>query len=228
MILKLTSKYILTFLALTFVMHELHEIVHTTVGRIICGCWGKRDFNFWSICESCTTEKSYSLLATFAGPVFTFAMIWIGAFLLSSKNSIQKKALGFSLVFANLPFGRILTASLGGGDEVYALNKLLDNHTLAWFLGLMFIILILIVPLYKCFKIIENKKKVLWFLMFFILPTVIDLFVILGPLNFLLKKGVLSNYWILGSPTLVTLWTILVTLVYLFTYKNIYRIYKQI
>lgn len=33
--LKLTLKYVLTFLALTFMMHEAHEIVHTAVGRLI-------------------------------------------------------------------------------------------------------------------------------------------------------------------------------------------------
>lgn len=35
---KLTGKFIIAFLALTFVMLELHEIVHTSVGRIVCGC----------------------------------------------------------------------------------------------------------------------------------------------------------------------------------------------
>ena len=49
---KITGKFIIAFLALTFVLLELHEIVHTGVGRIICGCWGLRDFNAWEICET--------------------------------------------------------------------------------------------------------------------------------------------------------------------------------
>ena len=49
--LKLTSQFVLTFLALTFLMHEAHEIVHTSIGRLICGCWGMRDINVWELCK---------------------------------------------------------------------------------------------------------------------------------------------------------------------------------
>ena len=60
--LKLTPKFILTFLALTFVMHEAHEIVHTTIGRLICGCWGQRDFNVWGLCGDCSEQNPYSII----------------------------------------------------------------------------------------------------------------------------------------------------------------------
>ena len=46
---KLTTGFIVAFIALRFVLHEAHELVHTGVGRIICGCWGQRDFNVWDI-----------------------------------------------------------------------------------------------------------------------------------------------------------------------------------
>lgn len=223
---RITVKFIIAFLALTFVMHEAHEIVHTSVGRLICGEWGLRDFNVWGLCEGCSEQHPIAIIATFAGPIFTFIMMWIGAILLK-KDSLQQKSLGFALVFANLPFARILTAAFGGGDEVYGLNILLDNHSLAWTIGLSAIVLITIIPLYRAYSILKNKRSVLWFLGFFILPTFIDLLLVLGLMNNLLAGGVLSDYWILGSPIIVTVWTVFVTLIFLLTKNHIYSLGEQ-
>jgi hypothetical protein len=133
---KLTTGFIVAFIALRFVLHEAHELVHTVVGRIICGCWGQRDFNVWDICEGCIEQHPIALLATFAGPLFTFAMIWAGVYFLKEKNTNQQKSLGFALIFANNPFARIFTAAMGKGDEVSGLNKMLHNHPLSWVFGL--------------------------------------------------------------------------------------------
>lgn len=225
--LKLTPKFILTFLALTFVMHEAHEIVHTSIGRLICGCWGQRDFNIWGLCEGCFEQKPYSIISTFAGPIFTFIMIWIGTILISKTKTDNQKALGFSLIFANMPFARILTASMGGGDEVFGLNELLKNPYLAWTIGLIFILAISFFPLFKAFKIIENKRRIGWFLLFFLTPTFIDLLIVLGVMNTLLDRGLLNDYWVLGSPILVTVWTTIVTLTYFLTRKNIYELTEK-
>lgn len=225
--LKITPAYALTFLALTFVLHEAHEIVHTTVGRLICGCWGQRDFNTWGICEGCSEQSNIAVLATFAGPVFTFMMIWIGTSLISRNKSDRQKALGFSLIFANLPFARVLTSSFGGGDEVWGLTSVLNNHALAWATGLLLILLIITVPLWRAYRLIENSRKAGWFLLFLLLPTVIDLLVVLGLMNTMLNKGILNDYWILGSPVLVTVWTVLVTGAYLLSSRNIYQLTKK-
>jgi hypothetical protein len=224
MTLKLTPQFVLTFLALTFVMHEAHELVHTSVGRLICGCWGKRDFNVWDLCGDCSDQKPISVIATFVGPVFTFIMIWIGTFLIGQDKTIKQKAFGFSLIFANMPFARILTACTGGGDEVWGLNKILKNHPLAWTIGLLIILAITIWPLWKSYQVIGNKRKIGWFLLFFLAPLFIDLLLVLGVMNTLLEKGVLSTYWIVGSPILVTVWTALVTAVFLLTRDNVYKL----
>jgi len=221
---KLNYKFIVSFIALTFVMHEAHEIVHTTIGRMICGCWGQRDFNVWGLCEGCIEKKPIALIATFAGPVFTFIMIWIGASLLKRTNTKEQHSFGFALVFANMPFARILTASLGGGDEVSALNQLLNNHSLAWVIGLSCILLIVGYPLYKAFVTIGNKRRIGFYLLFLLTPIVIDMLVVLGLLNRLLENGVLANYWILGSPVLVTVWTIFVVIFFILTRKYIYTL----
>lgn len=220
---KLNSKFIVSFLALLFLMHETHEIVHTTLGRMLCGAWGERDFNVWGLADGCNTGDVVSMLPTYFGPIFTFVMIWIGTFLLREDNSIQKKSLGFALIFSNMPFARILTAAFGSGDEIYATSVLIGNHTLAWSIGLNSIVLILAFPLYKAFVTIR-KNRWGWFLLFFLAPLFIDVLVVLGGMNTLLQYGVLDTYWILGSPILVTLWTLLVILVFIFMRKYIYTL----
>jgi hypothetical protein len=221
---KLSVAYVLTFLSLTFVMHEAHEIVHTSVGRLLCGCWGQRDFNVWTLCEGCAERNSWYTLATFAGPAFTFCMMGIGAILVGKNKSNNLRAIGFSLIFANMPLARILTASLGGGDEVWALNQLLKNYPMAWCLGLGIILVISFLPLQKAYTSIENKRRIGWFLGFLIVPILADVLIVLGILNTLLDKEVLSSYWILGSPIIVSVWTILVSSIFLFTWKNLFRL----
>ncbi|MCA6361556.1 MAG: hypothetical protein IM638_00830 [Bacteroidetes bacterium] len=219
---KLTFQYVLTFLALTFMMHEAHEIVHTSVGRLICGCWGQRDFNVWGLCDSCETNP-YGIFSTIAGPVFTFVMIWFGSFLLDNNNQNQK-ALGFSLIFANMPFGRILNPIFGGGDEVVVADTFIDNWDLSRIIVLILIILIVAFPLIKAYRLIENRHKIGWFLMFLLLPFIFDILIVLLGMNTLLAMGVLSKNWIFGSPVLVTVWTITVTLIFVLTRKNIFKL----
>jgi hypothetical protein len=219
--LKLTFQFVLTFLALTFVMHEAHEIVHTSAGRLICGCWGQRDFNVWGLCEGCEINP-YGILATLAGPLFTFIMIWYGTSLLDKNNN--QKVFGFSLIFANIPFGRVFNPIFGGGDEVVVVDSFINNWNFSRIIVLILIILIVAYPLLKAYRLIENRYKIGWFLMFLLLPMVFDLLIVLGVMNTLLEKGVLSNYWILGSPVLVTMWTITVTLIYILTRKNIFKL----
>lgn len=223
--LKLNFKFIIAFMALTFVLGEAHEIVHTTVGRIICGCWGQRDFNNWGICESCTNPLA--LWATVAGPVFTFIVIWIGYRIIKKNESDNSKVLGFSLIFASLPFARILNAMLGIGDEIMVLTNLLNNHTTAWIIGLVGIVLVTFFPLVQAYRIVENKNKIGWFLLFFLVPTVLYILIILGVMNTLLSNQVLSEYWILGSPKLVSIWTFCVVILLLLTWKNMYYLKEE-
>ena len=67
---RLTVRNVTALLALSFVMQETHELAHTSVGRLLCGCWGARDFNVWGLCRQCVTGPPLTLLATFAGPAY--------------------------------------------------------------------------------------------------------------------------------------------------------------
>jgi hypothetical protein len=202
----LTPKNSIALLFLSFVMQETHELAHTAVGRIICGCWGKRNFNLWTLCSGCSDEKSWAILATFAGPVYSFLVIWIGFFLLL-KSSAKLKSIGFALIVSSMPFSRILTPIFGGGDEVYAFNYLWGNHTLAWIISVVIVFALAIPPVVKVWNTIENRRKLLWFLGLIFVPFIATGIVVFGILQtLLLENGVLNQYWILGSPMLITLW----------------------
>lgn len=126
--LKLTPAYIFTFLMLTFVLSEFHELAHTIVGRLICGCWGKRDFNEWGLCESCESNP-YGFISTMTGPIFSFAMAYWGVSMLKKENSVEKTTLGFSMIFASSSFGRLINVyPFGGGDEFTVLYHQVFNE----------------------------------------------------------------------------------------------------
>ncbi|GGG39956.1 hypothetical protein GCM10011344_46010 [Dokdonia pacifica] len=224
--LKLTLKNSIAFLALLFMMHEAHEIAHTAIGRLLCGCWGERDFNVWGLCNTCAVSQDLGFIATLAGPLFSFLMMWWGASLLKNTNTTSQKSIGYALIFANMPFARLLTAiAMGGGDEVYTLKHFMENDTLAWIIGSIIILCICIYPLYKAYTAI-SKRRLLWFLLFFIAPTFIDVLIVLGGMNTLLTNGVLDTYWILGSPILVTVWTAIVILLFTLSRKHIYTLLR--
>jgi len=65
---------------------------------------------------------------------------------------------------------------------------------------------ICIPPLITAYKAIDNKKKLLIFICFLIIPLVLDTVVILILLNGILEKGILNQVWIMGTPLLITLW----------------------
>jgi hypothetical protein len=216
---KITGKFIIAFLALTFVMLELHEIVHTAVGRIICGCWGARDFNAWEICETCR-NVDLAWLSTLAGPVFTFIMIWIGSSYLKETNTDRQKSFGIAMIFSNTPFGRILNPLLNSGDETTLMHKLIENLTLASFVTLFIILLITVYPMYKAYKTVLNKPGK-HFLLFFFVPVFIIILVILVILNTILSMEVLNENGLLGSPIIVNLWSLVVLLILIIYRKNL-------
>ena len=216
---KLSLSYIISFLLLTTVMLELHETVHILVGRFICACWGVRDFNFWSLCEDCDKFHHLSWLATLAGPLFSFGIMWLGMFWISSQN-LNKKAVGFSLIFANIPFGRISEAMKGVGDEMIVTKHLLKNNFSSTQMILIcsaFVLILGLPPIIKAFRMLTNKLSWVYILGFLTLPIAFILIYILIGMNTLLKNGFLSNIGIMDTPLLITIHTAIaiVTLIFL-------------
>jgi hypothetical protein len=115
--LQLSLKNLVIFQFFFFLMHELHEQAHIITGRILCGGWATRDFNVWKLCDSCSLL--YSVAATFVGPIFTFAMLWLGRYWLKYGRSFETRSLGFVFIFGNMPFGRIYMAALRPRTMIY-------------------------------------------------------------------------------------------------------------
>lgn len=223
---RLSFLYSISFLLLTIVMMELHETVHILVGRFICGCWGTRDFNVWSLCKECDTGRSLSWVATISGPLFSYALMWIGARWLRSSSE-GKKALGFSLIFANIPFGRISQVMKGAGDEIVVAKHLLQNDFSGAQIIMLCSIVVLVIglpPLICSFRALTNKYRWLYFIGFCTLPVLFILIYILLGMNSLLKSGVLCQVGIMGTPLLITIHTLIALFFLLLLRRSIFTL----
>ena len=150
-------------------------------------------------------------MATFAGPVFTFVMLWIGRYLIKTGRSATHQALGLVFILGNMQFGRIYMAAMGSGDEITGVRALFlkPDHSNALIIKLIttaIVVIICLPPLITAYRFIANKRRMLVFAAFLILPLVLDTVVILILLNGLVGKGILNQVWIMGSPLLVTVW----------------------
>jgi len=199
-------RWLLSFTALVFIHAEFHEIAHTAVGRLLCGAWGPRNFNYWEIACS---DRPALLLSSVAGLLFSYGLMWVGYYLLRPGTSSERKSLGFCLMFAAIPFGRLATVGLGGGDEMFLLETLFTNTdpTLLWVVAVGGVFGLITPPLYRAFTALSQQRRWLVFVGFLFIPILVFMTVILGVGNTLLREGVLARPGILGSPLIVNVWT---------------------
>lgn len=205
--LRLSLKYLAVFFPLAIILGELHEQVHINTGWLICGGYGPRDFNAWKLSAECG-RPGIAFLATSVGPLFSYAVIWTGALLLQKGRDLAVRTIGFTLIFAPLPFARIFTAAVGGGDEkVVLMHFFKDELGTAGVKLLAFIIVtsVLLPPMWIALKNIRNRFPILYVIGFSVLPLIFLSAYVLTFLNFLLAGGLLNEAPILGTPLLVLL-----------------------
>ena len=184
--LKITPKYCLAFYCVTMLHVSLHELVHHFVGAIICGEWGYKSFNsFETACEN--DPKTF--IATYAGPLYTFLMMYVGMYLMKPGNSNFKKHLGFATIFAQLPAQRLMGPPMKFNDEMYATGQLWGYSTFNIVLVSLILTVICLPPLIKAYRAIQNKRRLLWFLLYFLfLP-----YILFGPMFVLLEYLMLQR-----------------------------------
>jgi len=202
---------LIAFLAFSFVLAEMHELVHTNVGYLLGGCYGERDFNGWGTCEA-TRAHSLSYLSTLSGPIFTFIVMWLGYWLIRRANNNSEVALGLAVLFASSPFARIFTVLMKGGDEFMVMRILMETEertTALWLSTTAIILAICIVPLIGAYRALPEQKRWLSFLLLFIGPTAFFIPIVLLGLNPLLKSGLLASPGLLGAPLMISLWFLL-------------------
>lgn len=214
--LKLTTKYCIALYCITMLYASLHELVHHFTGYLVCGAWGYKSFNsFETACEG----EAISYLATYAGPLFTFIMMYVGMYLLRTNKSHFHSQLGFAMIFAQMPVQRMLGPIMGFNDELYATGRLFGYTTLNTWIVIILVWAVCMPPLIQAYKAIQNKRKLLWFLLYALLLP----YILFGPMFFLLEylmlqKGVLDQA-VIGIGLLFIINEIVTILLYLKTKK---------
>lgn len=216
--LKITWRYCLAFYCMVMLYASLHELVHHFAGYLICGDWGYKTFNYFeTACEG--TRKNY--LATYAGPVFTFAMMYVGAHWLRTGKTNYHRHLGFATIMAQLPLQRMLMPFFRMNDEYYASAKLFGSTpAVYWIVGLL-VTAICLPPLIFAFRAIDNKYRILWYLFYLVLFPYLLWGPVFGGLEYLMvQRGVLDQT-IIGIGLLFIINEVVTIIGYVFTKRFI-------
>lgn len=218
---RFSWQFVLAFFALNMFLGELHEQAHITTGYFLCGCYGIRDFSVWATCDNCL-HSSWSFLATLAGPVYSFIMMWIGALWFTRSSSTSKKALGFSILFANLPFARLFTAFMGRGDEKVVLQHItgMDNSSiLPKVMAILIVGLLAIPPVIMVYRNLINNRRGWVLTAFLVVPLVYGMLYQHMFLNYLFHTGLGSATEILGTPDIIIIHTLVMFFIVLLLRK---------
>ncbi len=197
---------------------SLHELIHHFAGYFICGDWGYKTFNYFE--TACETDRK-SLLATYMGPLFSFTMMYVGAYFLIKKSSNFYKHLGFAMIFAQLPFQRMVSPFFKMNDEFYATSLLYGNTTFIYWVVIITIWIICIPPLIKAYLSIKNKYRMIWFLFYLVLFPYLLWGPIFGILEFIMVERNFLAQPIIGIGLLFIINEVITIIAYFLTKKYI-------
>ena len=225
--------YLIAFLAMLFLIQELHDWAHVSVAEWICGCWGTKTFDSWTTCEHCEASGNILVLAWLAGPALSFLLIWIAWSLMSRRHSSGTRSFGFSLLFAANPFANILAASAGGGDITMSMRTLYQHPdgSNRHFISIAALVIVLVLtapPFMKAVSMIKGQKEKLMLIpAFLILPNFIKILVVSKGMNWLLSEGIFQEEVFTGVPLLVVMWLFLLIILLLVNFRSIMNFLKK-
>lgn len=145
------ARSLLALVALTWLASFAHEFTHHLVAAGVCGGTGRMSLSLFAIDPGCGDAWPWS---TAAGPALSYALMWLGIPLLSSK---RWRLLGFGLVIADKPFLRLFTALAGGGDEG-VLWDLVSPEASRW-LASATVLLLSLPPLHACWRALAPMRR---------------------------------------------------------------------
>ncbi len=157
------ARLIVFFLALSFLCMGAHELIHHLATRCVCGAWGTMTLSQFFLPPGCETSPWW--LATLAGPVLTYVLIWSGM--------AMRSEFGLLLVFANLPLARAVTVAMRGGDEM-VLGRLFIGDAAAWPVVLVISALLLLPPLIWAWRQFPPAGRWWRFVAWLLLPLLWD------------------------------------------------------
>ncbi|MGI9089599.1 MAG: hypothetical protein ACR2GG_00690 [Gemmatimonadaceae bacterium] len=211
--LRLTWQYLAAFAALTILCGTSHEFVHHFTGAAICGRFGLKTFNSFDLAPGCDSNP-WSVWATVAGPLFTFALMWWGLVLLRSEDE-RRRRLGFALIFANFPVNRMGFVLFGSNDEQWVARQLFGHSHLAFWATILIVWAACVPPLVAAYRAIGNRHRPLWFAGFFLLPfAFVIVFAGVFLENYLLLARHVLATRVLGVPYLIILVEVLSLVIY--------------
>lgn len=220
----LSLRYIISFLVLTLFLHELHEMAHMTTARLLCGCWGTRDFLYWKLCDGCGTGNNFMII-TWGGPLLTYIIMWVGWWLLKKRSDISSQSWGMALIFASLPFARLFAAAFRGGDEIMAMRSLLEGSGatkgVAVVVGGLIVLVSTLPPLWLAYKRLESSNRLLVFITLLVIPYLFDKFVLEYGLNGIQTSGAFNHPVFWGASWLVVGYQVLLVILMLLSGRNI-------
>ena len=188
---------------------------------------GVRDFSVWQLWEGCDNNSHLlSWLATLAGPLFSFAIMWVGRHW-RSANGLKMKELEFSWVFVNIPFRGIREAMKCAGDELVVARHLFQSdfsHTQIIVIVTCIVLSPGIPPIFTGFRLVHNRFSLLCIIAFFNIAIPIHFVVHSLGMNSILYNGFLSTLLIMATPSLSTLHTFVIMILLLLLRKNLFFI----
>ncbi len=216
--LRITWKYCVAFYCIIMLYVSLHELVHHFSGYLICGDWGYKSFNYFATaCEG--TSKSW--YATYTGPLFSFAMMYVGAHLIRKNKSSYLTHLGFAMIFAQLPLQRMISPLFRMNDEYVATVNLFGDSPWTYWSTIVVIWFVCLPPLIQAYKVIANERKWVWFLFYLALFPYVLWGPIFGTLEYLMvNKDFLAQTFI-GIGLLFIINELVTVVAYFFTKRFI-------
>jgi uncharacterized membrane protein len=149
---------------------------------------------------------------------------------MSPHHSIARRSVGFALVWANVPFARLITVLMKGGDEGVITRAIVGQpklSSLAWSVELIVILMLILPAFIRSWKLLLPNRRLYVFISFLIIPMLLEYILMHKLGGSLLKQGVLDQQVILGSPLLVLVWNIVWMSVMLLTASSLTLILKE-
>ena len=227
---RIFPAYLTAFFALVFLVHELHDWAHVLLERVICGCWGQKGFDNWTMCKGCLPGATGQGIIFLAGPLVNAALACWSWRLMQASRPSASRSMGVALFFACLPLPRIIATLQGGSDETRSVRmffwelNISHRHLISLF-GLGLVFLFYSPGFIRAIKELAGWKGKIWIVAAFLLvPMYIDRWVVSGLMNELLHQGFLAAIIWHGIPLLLVVWTGLVLVLSVFGRKTLQQL----
>lgn len=163
------------FLMLAFLCYQAHQLTRHLVGAALCSGFGTMTFTITITREPCL----FPTLVTLSGPLLTYGLAWLGMFLLRSP---KYRLFAYALIFASFAHLRFIQTLTGRGDELILAKQWFGIRSRVIVAAVVF--LIGLPPVITAFRVIANRRRVLVFIVSWLLPLPL-LFVLLFGNQFL-------------------------------------------